>query len=98
MVKFYIANDGKHKLVAVFDNPEQVIKFGAYGYDDYTILYPRDSKMAEKRKKAYLNRHRAREDWNDPRTAGALSKWILWNKPTIEESIDDYIEHFNMYE
>jgi hypothetical protein len=36
MVKFYHANDGKHKFVAVFDNPKQVVKFGAYGYDDFT--------------------------------------------------------------
>ena len=92
MVKFYHANDGVHKYIAVFDNPEQVVKFGAYGYDDFTITGDL------RRKKLYLTRHRAREDWNDPRTAGALSRWVLWNKPTLEASIMDYIHRFNMHD
>jgi len=27
---------------------------------------------------AYLKRHQARENWDDPYTAGALSRWLLW--------------------
>jgi hypothetical protein len=91
MVKFYYANDGVHKYIAEFDNPEQVIKFGAFGYDDFTTT------GNQKRKTAYLRRHRAREDWSDPRTAGALSRWILWNKPTIEASITDFRRRFSMH-
>ena len=92
MVRFYYANDDKHKLIAIFDNPYQVIRFGAFGYEDFTTLHD------QKRKTAYLRRHRVREDFENPRTAGALSRWILWNKPTIEESIQDYIRHFNMHQ
>ena len=91
MVKFYHANDGVHKYIAEFDNPYKVIKFGAFGYDDFTITGD------QKRKTAYLNRHRSREDWLDPRTAGALSRWILWNKPTIEASITDFRRRFSMH-
>jgi hypothetical protein len=29
-------------------------------------------------KKAYIARHRVNEDWGDIRTAGALSRFILW--------------------
>ena len=47
------------------------------------------------RKKRYMNRHRTRENWNNPMTAGALSRWILWNKPTLKASIDDYKKKFN---
>lgn len=26
----------------------------------------------------YLKRHRARENWDDPYSPGALSRWLLW--------------------
>jgi hypothetical protein len=92
MVQFFKASDGVHKYIAIFDNPFEMVKFGAFGYDDFTITND------IKQKKAYLARHRKRENWNNPRTAGALSRWILWNKPTLDESIDDYIKRFNMYD
>ena len=90
MVVFYHANDGKHKYVAEFHNPYQLVPFGALGYEDFTIHGDK------KRKTAYLRRHRKNEDWTNPRTAGALSRYILWNKPTIEQSIKDFEKRFNV--
>jgi len=49
----------------------------------------------EIKKKNYLKRHEKNEDWNDPKSAGALSRWILWNLPNIEESYEDYKKRFN---
>lgn len=89
MVQFFHAKDGIHKFVAVFDDGEQVA-FGAMGYDDFTITGDK------KQKRNYLARHKKREDWNDPKTAGALSRWVLWNKPTLKESIKHYVKKFNM--
>jgi len=89
MVRFYRARDGIHKLVAEFDDGK-LVKFGALGYDDFTITGDKTQK------RNYLARHRKREDWNDPQTPGALSRWILWNKPTLEESIKHYVKKFNM--
>jgi len=90
MVQFYKAKDGVHKYVAVFDDGTHT-SFGALGYEDYT------QHGDKKRKQLYLNRHRKNEDWSNPKTAGALSRWILWNKPTLEESINNYIKKFNMH-
>ena len=42
------------------------------------------------RKENYITRHQKNEHWNDPLTPGALSRYILWNKKTIEESIEDF--------
>ena len=42
----------------------------------------------------YLIRHRKTEDWGDPTTAGALSRWLLWNKKTLQTSIDDMNKRF----
>ena len=80
------------KLMAVFtmDNGrKKTVHFGASGMSDYT------KHRDDERKKRYLNRHRANENWSAPMTAGALSRWILWNKPTRGASISDYKRRFN---
>jgi len=80
------------KMVAVFENlntgRDKKVYFGAKGMSDYTIH------KDPERKERYLRRHRARENWNEPMTPGALSRWILWNKPTLEASINDYVKRF----
>ena len=48
----------------------------------------------EERKQRYLDRHRARENWNDFMSAGSLSRWILWNRPTLRASISYYKKRF----
>ena len=47
------------------------------------------------RKQRYMNRHKSREDWSKPMSAGSLSRYILWNKPTLKASISDYKKRFN---
>jgi hypothetical protein len=66
--------------------------FGAAGMKDYTRHTPADR---DQRKQNYLTRHKATEDWNDPTSAGALSRWILWNKTTVSASLKDYKRRFN---
>lgn len=81
------------KLKAVFrldSGRTRTIHFGAKGYDDFTIHKDKN------RKDNYLRRHAAREDFNNPLTAGALSRWILWNKPTLEASVYDFRRRFNV--
>ena len=75
------------KWRAIFDDGTHT-DFGAIGYEDYT-----DHKDPE-RKERYLKRHRKNENWNDPQSAGALSRWILWNLPTIEASLKHYKQIF----
>jgi hypothetical protein len=77
------------KLVARFSDGT-VTHFGASGYSDYT--QHRD--LA--RKQRYLQRHRPKENWQDPTSAGALSRWVLWNKPTISASIADFKTRFRL--
>jgi hypothetical protein len=36
------------------------------------------------------------EHWNKPTTPGALSRWVLWNKPSFKESVKDYKKKFNL--
>jgi len=74
--------DGKRK---------KTIHFGAEGMSDFTIHGD------PKRKARYLARHKKRENWNNPMTAGALSRWILWNKPTLKGSIEDFKNRFKLH-
>jgi hypothetical protein len=80
------------KYDAFFDinGKSKKVSFGAKGMNDYTIT------KDESAKEQYLIRHQKNEDWNDPFTAGALSRWILWNKPTLSAGISDYKKRFNL--
>ena len=83
--------DKKYDAVLETDEGrEKVVSFGAKGMDDFTKT--RD----ESQKKRYLARHRARESWTDPETPGFWAKHILWNKPTIAESLRSTKVAFNL--
>lgn len=69
---------------------EKIVSFGAKGMSDFT------KHKDEERKKLYLARHKANEDWNDPITPGALSRWILWNKTSLEASVKDFKNRFDL--
>jgi L-rhamnose mutarotase len=69
---------------------ELVVSFGAKGMEDYTIH------KDEARKELYLKRHKKNEDWNDPTTPGALSRWILWNLPDFKDSVADFKKRFKL--
>jgi L-rhamnose mutarotase len=77
------------KYDAIIDG-KKTVSFGAAGASDYTIH------KDDERKRLYLLRHEKNEDWNDPITPGALSRWILWNKKTLKASIDDFKKRFNL--
>tara|TARA_Y100001937_G_scaffold36481_1_gene52280 strand:+ start:8925 stop:9254 length:330 start_codon:yes stop_codon:yes gene_type:complete len=95
-MKFSVKTSNKKgkKLMAIFDCPKcnvkKIIHFGASGMSDFT------KHRDPQRKERYLKRHQAREDWNNPLTAGALSRWILWNKPTLKASIEDFENRFKL--
>jgi hypothetical protein len=83
------------KMMAVFevDGRERTTHFGQAGAKDYTL---HDKAVREARKKSYDSRHRPTEDWSDPTSAGALSKYILWNKTSKSAAIADYKRRFNL--
>jgi hypothetical protein len=77
----FLTDDGKTKTVP----------FGQRGYSDFT------KHKDVTRRARYLKRHSGMgEHWDDPTTPGALSKWILWNKPTLKASISDFKKRFDL--
>ena len=85
------------KYMATFTSPDGHVKhvnFGASGYQNYGGV-GKSRHLSESRKKAYIKRHSARENFNDPLTPGSLSRWCLWNKKTFSESVKDYKKRFH---
>lgn len=82
------------RFSAVFtdeNNNKKVVKFGSQGgktfIDHGDVL----------KKKNYIKRHRAlNENWKDPFTPGALSRWILWEYKDLQNAIMNYKIMFNL--
>jgi len=87
IVKIEEAANKKYKWTATFDDGTHT-SFGQAGASDFT------QHGNEIRKKAYLSRHEKDLKTNDPRRAGYLSYYVLWNKPTVEESVRDFNRRF----
>ena len=67
-----------------------VTHFGASGYSDYTLG------ASEAQRAAYIRRH-AHEDQRDPRSAAALSRYILWgDSRSMQASISAYKRRFKL--
>lgn len=91
MIKYYpYTSDRADKKYYIITNDGNKVYFGAAGYSDYT------KHKDDKRKKAYIVRHRKNEDWGKSgiNTAGFWSRWLLWNKKTINESYEDIKKRF----
>lgn len=83
-------SDKSNKKYMIYHEGKKVY-FGANGYEDYTIHHD------DERKLRYIDRHQKNEKWNDPSTAGFWSRWLLWNKPTINESLSDIRKKFKLW-
>ena len=46
---------------------------------------------------AYLKRHEKNENWDDPYTAGALSRWLLWgDSKDLETNHTAFMKRFKV--
>ena len=85
---------GKKMMSTFYDETKKKVKtthFGASGYEHYS-----GGHQDLQRKMNYLERHEKKENWNDYMSAGSLSKHILWNKPTLTTSIEDYMRRIKL--
>lgn len=79
------------KFTIVDPESAKEVHFGDSNYEDFTEHGDED------RKESYLKRHRPGQRWDDPNTAGFWARWLLWNKPTLNESIKDTESRFNLH-
>jgi len=83
-------SDKKFMVKRYYPTKGKIIHFGSALHEDYTIH------KDEIRKERYLKRHEKNENWNDLNKAGTWSRFILWNKPSIKDSIKDAEKRFNI--
>lgn len=88
LIKITKSPNKTKKYRAVFSDGTHT-DFGAKGYSDFTKH--KDSS----RKSRYISRHKKRENWRNMKSPGALSRYILWNKPSLKSSIADYKRKLN---
>ena len=70
------------------------IYFGASGMKDYTTHNPLER---DERRRNYLSRHRATENWSDPNTAGFWAKHLLWgDTPSVQTNLRRTLSRFNL--
>jgi hypothetical protein len=87
------STDKYHKWVGVFtdeNGKETRTPFGDKAYEDFTQHRNRI------RRSQYLARHRSNEDWLNPQSAGSLSRWILWETPSLQINIRQFKKRFNL--
>ena len=79
----YHADDGKKR---------KTLQIGQAGAEDFTLG------ASETKKNSYIKRHQARENHgiSGITTRGFWAKNLLWNQPTITESIKDIEKKFDV--
>tara|TARA_R100000231_G_scaffold138781_1_gene118016 strand:- start:1834 stop:2130 length:297 start_codon:yes stop_codon:yes gene_type:complete len=95
-VKIGLSDRADKRFVAVFrdkdGNKVKTTHFGLKRPNIGTFIDHKDEEL----KTNYLKRHKPRENWEQFMTAGSLSRYILWNKPTFKKSFEDYKKRFKL--
>ena len=70
-----------------------VTHFGGAGYDDYTTF---PAAIRDEKRRLYRIRH-AHDKLTSPRSAGALSYYLLWGaSPSLSDNIRDFKKRFRV--
>lgn len=84
------SNRADKRYMATFENGTK-IHFGLKDGQTYIDHMDKDKRSA------YLKRHAKNENWDDPYTAGSLSRFIAWGDSTnINKNISDFKKRFNL--
>ena len=90
-IKRSTRNDKRYQ--AIFTDSNNNTTTIHFGYDRGSTFIDHNN---EDKKKAWIARHKIRGDFNNYKSASSLAKHILWNKPTLTASINDYKKKFNL--
>lgn len=90
MIVYIFKSNLKNKRYMVVFEDRSVVHFGDDRYQNYTMH------KDEGRKRLYIIRHEKNENWKDIKTPGFWSRWILWNLPTLSQSIRDVEQRFGI--
>jgi hypothetical protein len=87
----------------IYDSPRKMKRFVAVFADGTTTHFgSKNSKTYidhgdDVKRANYIARHRVRENWNDYKSPGALSRYITWGDSSdILKNIREYKRRFNL--
>jgi len=78
------------KITYVDDNNKErtkTINVGQIGFRDYPQVYAENTELAESLKELYLKRNK-NSDYTNTLSKQFWSRYLLWNKPTLSESVE----------
>lgn len=89
------------RYMAVFYDKNKKVKTTHFGYaiTDRGIKKYGSTYIDHKNddlKEAYIARHKVNEDFNDYMSAGSLSRYILWEKKSLRDAINNYKRRFRL--
>ena len=78
------------RFVAIFEDGTK-INFGLKNGNTYI------DHQDKKKRENYIKRHQVNENFNNPKSAGSLSRWILWGDDIdINTNIKKFKQKFNL--
>jgi len=92
-MKIEKSNRKDKRFLATFADGTKV-HFGSNAKGVSTFI---DGKRSETERKNYIKRHDVREDFNNPKSAGSLSRYLLWgNSKSLEKNHEDFMKKFKI--
>ena len=82
----FVTSDGRRKTV----------HFGAAGYGNFIAWSARAKALGRAKRRAYLARHGATENWTRPDTPATLSRYVLWERRSLKNAIREYKRRFRL--
>ena len=82
------------RFKAVFvaqDGSTRVVHFGQEGGSTFIDHGDHD------KRRGYIARHGATQDWSRPDTAGSLSRFLLWEHTSPHEAIEAYAKRYSRF-
>ena len=85
---------GPKAFKAVFVQDSGRTKTVRFGTESNYVLNP---KKTTEHRTNYLKRHKANENWSDPTSPGALSRYILWGESrSWRSNLSSFKRRFNL--
>ncbi len=88
LIGIYNSTTRRYRFVAIF-NDNSYTNFGDRDWISYV------QHQDENKRKNYIKRTR-KYDLRDPKSSQALSRYILYNLPNIDDAIADYRAHYSV--
>lgn len=83
------SSKSQKRFDAFIDSKTKIISFGQRGGSTFIDHHDKQ------KKKNYIKRHCVNEDWTKI-NAGSLSRYLLWNKPSLVDSANDFAQRFGV--